>query len=517
MKQKVVECIANYSEARRPEVIESIKDSIRSAAGVVLLDEHLDEDHNRTVLTFAGSPEAVEEAAFNSIKRAGELIDLDQHRGEHPRIGAADVVPLVPISGVSMQDCVASAERLGERVGRELNIPVYLYEEAARTPERKNLENIRRGEYEKLKEIIKTDPDRKPDFGPASIGSAGAVVIGARQPLIAFNVNLTTADIDIAKKVAVRVRHSSGGLRFVKALGMLVDGRAQVSMNITNFRKTPVHSVVEMIRREARRYGTAVHSSELVGLIPADALIESSRWYLQLDLFENDQILENRMAAVPGSSGAPSSELSPDQGFLEALSSAEPTPGGGAAAAYTAGIAASLILMVARLTIGKQKYAEVQDRMKEIEAQAERLRDHLNDLVGEDIAAFNLVMSAYGMPRETEVQKADRSARIEAALMAAAQVPLQVAREALDLMMLADELVLAGNVNAISDGGSAAELANAALQACLYNVRINLAGIRDSDEKHEMLQQMYQLQDQSGQVLNATRQNLTQRGGFSAE
>jgi len=294
---KLVECIPNFSEARRPEVIDQITATVNSVNEVKLLDRSSDLDHNRTVLTFAGPPHAVEEAAFRAIRTAAELIDLNKHTGEHPRIGATDVCPFVPLSDVSMDECVAMAQRVGKRVGKELNIPVYLYENAATRPERTNLENIRKGEYEGLKEEIANNPERKPDFGPEKLGPAGATVIGARDYLIAFNVYLTTDKVDIAKKIARTIRHSSGGLRYVKALGLLVDGRAQVSMNLTNFRKTNLATTVELIRREAIRYGVAVHHSELVGLIPQEALVDAAVWYTQLDAFDKEQILESRLYA----------------------------------------------------------------------------------------------------------------------------------------------------------------------------------------------------------------------------
>src|SRR5215468_6023248 len=286
MGNPLVECIPNFSEGRRAAVIEAIVTAIQNADAVRLLDVSSDADHNRSVVTFVGSPEAVEKAAFAGIKTAAQHIDLDQHRGEHPRIGATDVVPFVPIRDVTMADCVAIAQRLGKRVGDVLNIPVYLYEAAATRPDRENLENIRRGEYEGLKEAIRTDPNRMPDFGPAALGTAGATVVGARPPLIAFNAYLTTADVDIAKKIAKAIRFSTGGLRYVKALGLLVEGKAQVSMNLTNFDKTPIFRAVEMIRREAQRYGVGIAYTELVGLAPEDALIDTARWYLQLDAFQ---------------------------------------------------------------------------------------------------------------------------------------------------------------------------------------------------------------------------------------
>jgi glutamate formiminotransferase len=291
-----MECVPNFSEGRRTEIIDQILGALASVEGGRVLDVQSDVDHNRSVVTMVGEPEAVEEAAFRGIERAAQLIDMDQHQGEHPRMGASDVVPFVPIAGVTMADCVEIARRLGERVGRELSIPVYLYEEAAARPERRNLADVRRGEYEGLKAEIETDPHRAPDFGPARMGKAGATAIGARPPLIAFNACLNTGDVAIAKAIARAVRHSSGGLRHVKALGLLVEGRAQVSMNLTNYRQTPIHRVVEMIRREAARYGVAIVSSEVVGLIPSEALVDAARFYLQLDGFSPEQILENRLA-----------------------------------------------------------------------------------------------------------------------------------------------------------------------------------------------------------------------------
>src|SRR5512143_1082014 len=299
MPIQLIECIPNFSEARRPEVIDQIVAAIESVSEVRLLDRSSDLDHNRTVLTLAGPPFAVEEAAFRAIHTASELIDMDNHTGEHPRLGATDVVPFVPLSGASMDDCIALAKRLGERVGNELGIPVYLYEAAAMRPERVNLENIRKGQYEGLKAEIESSPERQPDYGPAKLGTAGATVIGARNPLIAFNVYLTTSEVDIAKKIAKAIRHSSGGLRYVKALGLLVEGKAQVSMNLTNFEKTPIHRAIEMIRREARRYGVNIAYTELIGLAPEAALVDTACWYLQLDAFQPDQLLERRLQDVP--------------------------------------------------------------------------------------------------------------------------------------------------------------------------------------------------------------------------
>ena len=292
---RIVECVPNFSEGRRQDVIDQIVASIGEVAGVRVLDVESDADHNRTVVTFIGEPQAVEEAAFRGIRRAAELIDMEQHRGAHPRMGATDVVPFVPVRGVTMNDCVQMARRLGARVGSELGIPVYLYEAAATRPERVNLAEVRRGEYEGIRQDIATDPQRIPDFGPRKMGRAGATAIGARPPLIAFNVYLTTNDVRIAQAIAKAVRHSNGGLRYVKALGLLVKGRAQVSMNLTDYRKTPIARVVEMIRAEAARHGVSIAESEIVGLVPQEALLDAAVHYLQLHHFNANQVLENRL------------------------------------------------------------------------------------------------------------------------------------------------------------------------------------------------------------------------------
>lgn len=298
MKNQLVECIPNFSEGRRAEIVDAIADAVAVVPGVLILDRSSDPDHNRSVITFVGAPNAVSDAAFQAIAKASQLINLDEHEGQHPRIGAADVVPFVPLKNVGLDECVAIARALGDRVGQELQIPVYLYEAAATRPDRVNLENIRRGNYEGLKVAIQSDPALLPDYGPSQLSTAGAVVIGARPPLIAYNVYLTTDDVEIAHKIAHAVRHSSGGLRFVKALGLLVNGRAQVSMNLTDFAQTPLPRVVELVRREAARYGTAIHHCELIGMIPQMALIDAARWYLQLDQFSPDQILEMRLNEI---------------------------------------------------------------------------------------------------------------------------------------------------------------------------------------------------------------------------
>ena len=295
--RQIVECVPNFSEGRRPEVVDEIVAAIERVEGVQVLDRSSDADHNRSVITFVGPPQAVGEAAFEAMARAAQLIDMDEQQGEHPSMGATDVVPFVPIAGVTMQDCVQLARRVGARVGEELGIPVYLYEAAAVRPDRVNLGEIRpqSHQYEQKKADVGHDERWAPDFGPARVGKAGVTAIGARAPLIAYNVYLSTGDVTIAEKIAKAVRYSNGGLRFVKARGFLVEGKAQVSMNLTDFTQTPIYRVVEMIRREAAHYGVAVHSSELVGMIPQQALIDTAVWYLQLGNFEPRLIIENRL------------------------------------------------------------------------------------------------------------------------------------------------------------------------------------------------------------------------------
>ncbi len=513
MPNPIVECIPNFSEARRPEVIAAILTEIDSVEGIRVLDRHSDMDHNRTVVTFVGPPEAVEEAAFRAIAKAAELIDLDHHQGEHPRIGATDVVPFVPISGVTMVECVEMARRVGKRVGEMLKIPVYLYEDAATCPERTNLENIRRGQYEVLKEEIEINPARKPDFGPAKLSGAGATVIGARQPLIAFNIYLTTSDIAIANKIAKVIRQSSGGLRYVKSIGVLVEGRAQVSMNLTNYRRTSMAHVVEMVRLEAQRYGVQIHHSELVGLIPNEALVEAAVWYMQMDQFEPEQVLETRLyenVATPAADVVPEESVR----FLDALASGEPTPGGGSASAYGAAMAAALVAMVGRLTVGKQKYADVEGEVWPLIEEATEIQSAMQGAVEKDAQAFEAYMKARRLPRDTEQEKSDRIQAIQAASINAAEVPLQVARNALTIMQLAARAAEIGNMNAISDAGTAFGFAQAAINGAGLNVRINLLGLEKETAAARMLNELMNIEKQAEKVSKSIKTTLTNRGGL---
>jgi glutamate formiminotransferase/formiminotetrahydrofolate cyclodeaminase len=348
---RLVECVPNFSEGRRPEVIDAIVKSITSVSNVYLLGREMDADHNRAVVTIVGAPESIGEAAVRGVRAAMEHIDLTKHRGEHPRLGAADVVPFVPIRGVSLAECVEIAKTAGREIANRLKIPVYLYEAAATRPERTNLENIRRGQFEGLRDEIATNPDRKPDFGESRVHpTAGAIVVGARKPLIAFNVNLNSANLGIAKHIARRIRFSSGGFRYVKAMGVLLKDRnqAQVSMNLTDFEHTSMELVLETVRREAERYGVTIGSSEIVGLVPQKALERAAEFYLQVENFKPEMVLENRLEQVMSTSS--SSMADSIRPVVNRVASADPVPGGGSVSALTGALGAALGQMAIRIT-----------------------------------------------------------------------------------------------------------------------------------------------------------------------
>lgn len=503
---KIIECIPNFSDARRPEVIEAIIKSVADVPGISVLDRHSDVDHNRTVLTFVGDPQAVEEAAYQGIVKAAELIDLNHHHGEHPRLGATDVVPFVPITDVTMQECVEIARRLGKRVADNLNIPVYLYEEASARADRKNLEDIRRGEYEGIKETIATDPYKAPDFGPKEMGTAGAVVIGARQPLIAYNIFLNTPDVSIAEKIARRVRNSSGGFHFVKGIGLLVDGLAQVSMNLTNYHRSPMAQVTEFVRREAQRYGVGIHHTEIVGLVPSRAIINAGRYYMQIDGFEHDQLLENRLfTATTAQSEAP--QIS----FLDRIAEGTTAPGGGSAAAYVGALGAGLAVMVARLTIGKAKYQDVEEECWQTIEKGENLRAQLTEAIETDAKSFDGILQARRLPKDTEENQKIRANAIMEASFHAAEVPLRSAEMCLEAMHLAYRMAEIGNVNCISDAASGVYQAYSGLQAASLNVKINLLGYDQEARSIEMADHASNLHEEAQIILNKLKETLQER------
>ncbi len=470
MARRLVECVPNFSEGRDAARVEDIAAAIASVPGVVILDREMDADHNRSVLTFAGPPDAVLEAAFRGVERAVALIDLNRHEGVHPRIGAADVVPFVPIEGVTLEDCVRLAERLGEAVWQRLRVPVYFYEAAARRPERMNLENIRRGQFEGLRDEVQTNPDRAPDLGePRLHPTAGATVIGARKFLIAYNINLGAADVEIARKIARAIRFSSGGFRYVKAMGVPLASRnlAQVSMNLTDFEQTPVHRVFEAVRTEAARYGVDIVGSEIVGLIPRKAVEMAAEFYLRCENFSSDVVLENRLAAAMESAGL-------DE-FLEALAAPSPTPGGGSAAAAAGAMAAALGAMVAGLAkIPAEQYTQ------------ERL--FFSAAVRRDARAYEAVLAAYRKPKE------QRGPFVEEALRQAAAVPLEVAERAAALKRRLEELARQAPPKFSSDIETARALASAAVTGAIANVRINLASIADETYRQALEQRLTALE-----------------------
>ena len=471
---KLVECVPNFSEGRRPEVIAAIRDAIAAVEGVSVLDVSSDASHNRSVITFVASVDTAVDAAFAGIRAAAERIDLSKHTGEHPRIGATDVVPFIPLEGSTMEDCISLARALGERVGRELRIPVYLYERAATTPARENLADVRRGEFEGLREELGKNPARNPDFGPGEIHpTCGAIAIGARPFLVAYNVYLGPAsNLQVAKNIARAVRGSSGGFRYVKGLGLEVDGQAQVSMNLVDTEKTPLHIAFDFVKLRAEAEGAPVTWSEIVGLVPERVMFDTAVSHLQLRQFTPAQLLERQVREV--TSGGESVS-----GFLASVASANPVPGGGSVAAHAGALAAALTQMVTGLTIGKKKYAAVEAEMKEAALKAVALGNTLASLVKRDAEAYSLVSEAHKLPKEPADAGARRNEAVTNALLKAAEVPLETARASAEVAQIALLVAEKGNANAVTDAGVAALLAEAACRGADYNVRINVTALDD--------------------------------------
>ena len=473
----LVECVPNFSEGRDKSKVDAIIDAMK-IPGVYLLDRESDTDHNRSVITLVGEREAIQEAAIRGVGKASEMIDLNVHQGAHPRMGAADVVPFIPIDGVTIEDCKAMARHVGEQIWKRYQIPVYLYESAATTPERQNLENIRRGQFEGIRADIATNPARRPDFGdPRVHPTAGATVVGARKFLIAYNVFLNTPDVDIAKKIAKAVRFSTGGMRFVKGAGFLVRGLAQVSMNLTDFEQTPVHRVFEMVKREAARYGVAPVSSEIVGLIPKKALEQAAEWFLQVENFDSSLILENRLAAVMGGKTAIGGLRAGVEPFVEQLAAPTATPGGGSASAAAAAMAAGLAAMVASLSRSKKAYLQYEPELSAAIARLTPLREELKAAIDADAEAYNAVMKAY---KQSKTDAANADTQIDAGLKLATGVPLNVAEKAHEVAVIARSLEPITNPNMKSDLTAALALARAAITGALANVEINLASLKDA-------------------------------------
>jgi glutamate formiminotransferase/formiminotetrahydrofolate cyclodeaminase len=507
---RLVECVPNFSEGRHQEVVDQICARIRSVPGVQLLDVEMDPSHNRAVVTMVGSPEAVAEAAFRAVQEAAQRIDMRQHKGAHPRIGATDVVPFVPVRGVTMAECVTLAREVGARIGEELGIPVYLYEEAAIRPECKNLADVRRGEYEGLSREIAERPERAPDYGPAVLGSAGATAVGARPFLVAYNVYLGTADIEVANQIARAVRHLSGGLRYVKAMGVAVDrpGQVQVSMNLTDYRRTPIHRVMALIRDMAAHHGVPVLESEIVGLTPAEALLDVARYELQLHHMTPEQVLENRLQGGAEEAGL-GAALPRD--LLGQVAAGTATPGGGTVAAVSGSLAAALTRMVANLTVGKKAYAAVEGEMREAEAAVGRLQEELLDLAVRDSAAFEAIMAAYRLPKRSEEEQAARRQAVQSATREAARVPLATAERTVKVLEFLLRIAASGNVNALTDAFVAVGMAEAAVRGAAANVRVNVSSLEDATLAAQFQSQLDALETQAGELAASIRDVIAAR------
>jgi glutamate formiminotransferase/formiminotetrahydrofolate cyclodeaminase len=545
--QKLIECVPNFSEGRDQNVIRQITDAIESVDGVSLLDVDPGASTNRTVVTFVGSPDAAVEAAFGAIKKAAELIDMRKHKGAHPRMGATDVCPFIPVSNVSWDEAIACANRLGQRVGDEFKIPVYLYEKAAKNESRSNLSVIRAGEYEGFFEKIR-QPEWKPDFGPNALNDkSGATVIGVRDFLVAYNVNLNTKSVRRANSVAFDVREQGraqtedgtpwgkplldvsgepiripGMLKHVKAIGWFVTeyGIAQVSMNLTNIEETPLHAAFDACCESAASRGLRVTGSEIVGMVPKKCLVDAGRYFLRKQKWSEGVSDEELIDIAIRSMGL--SELKPFdpkekviefkiesaepkrplakmnlREFCNETLSDSPAPGGGSVAALMGALGASLGGMVANLSAGKRGWDDTLEYFSNWAVKAQRLKDELLALVDEDTAAFNKVMDAFGLPKESIEEKAARAAAVEQATKYAAEVPLKVMETASKSYELLSEMAEKGNPASVSDVGVGALATRACIEGAALNVRINLAQLKDEKLKSMLLTKIQEISDKS--------------------
>jgi glutamate formiminotransferase/formiminotetrahydrofolate cyclodeaminase len=486
--KRLIECVPNFSEGRDPAKVDAIVAAMSKVHGVYVLDREMDADHHRCVVTLAGEPEAVAEAALLGVGKALELIDLTQHTGAHPRVGAADVIPFIPIHGITLEDCVALARRVGKEIWARYRIPVFFYEAAATRPDRVNLENVRRGQFEGLRDELKRNHERQPDVGePKLHPTAGVAVVGARKFLIAYNVNLNTFDITIANKIAKAIRFSSGGLRYVKSMGVELKARnlAQVSINLTDFEQTPMHRVYEMVKREAARYGAFPVGSEIVGLIPKKAIEMAADYFLQVENFSPEQVFENRLqAALAGepfeSSGGGGKLASLARPFLDAVAAPVATPGGGSVAAFAGAMAASLAQMVAGLSRKKKSQAAHVEKLSEA-LEATRLdAEDLTAAIDRDAASYDAVLAALKLPDSTEAEAVARKEAVQLATRGAAQVPLQVAERTVALFERLGQLGSIAAASMKSDLDVARLMAAAGARGALANVEINLDGLSDA-------------------------------------
>src|SRR5216110_1249665 len=485
--KRLIECVPNFSEGRDPAKVDAIVGAMSSVPGVYVLDREMDADHNRSVVTLAGEPDAVAEATVLGVGKALELIDLTKHTGAHPRIGATDVVPFIPIEGVTVEDCVALAKRTGKEIWSRYRIPIFFYEAAATRPERTNLENIRRGQFEGLREELKKNHDRQPDVGePKLHPTAGVTVVGARKFLVAYNVNLNTSDISVANKIAKAIRFSTGGLRYVKSMGVELKARnlAQVSINLTDFEQTPMHRVYEMVKREAERYGVKPVGSEIVGLIPKKAIEMAADFFLQLENFSPAQVFENGLADAL--SGAPLAVAKDGKlaglarPFLEAVASPAATPGGGSVSAFAGALAAALGQMVAGLSRKKKSQVGFADQLSAALDEMRKTAEELAESIDRDAASYDAVMAAFKLPQGDAQETRQREEAIQKATKGASEVPLQVAECAVELFERLGQLDSIVAASMKSDLQVARLMAEAGARGALANIEINLDGLKDA-------------------------------------
>lgn len=470
---RLIECVPNFSEGRDIAAVQAIRDRIAAVPGVSVLHVTSDAWHNRSVITFVAPADAMVEAALAAVRAARDHIDITRHAGVHPRIGAADVVPFIPLDGASMEDCIDIARELGGRVGDELAIPVYLYERAATRPRRQNLSDIRRGGFETLRDQIASDPARAPDFGPARMHpTAGAVAIGARPFLVAFNVYVgDAANLPAARAIARAIRESSGGLPAVRALGLEVDGQAQVSMNLVDIDRTSLADAYAAVDREARAHGLTITWSEVIGLVPERAAFDLSSRALNLRDDIGAHVLERALLAARTGQSL--------HGFIHSVGNADPFPGGGSVAAIAGALAAALARMVAGLTLGSARYAAVEGEMAIVRDRSLRLCHTLETLARRDAEAYSAVVDAQKLPHDSADDTAQRELAVQVALIGASEVPLEVCRASEEVARLCEIVAERGNPNAITDSGVAAMLASTACAAAAYNVRINVRSLRE--------------------------------------
>ena len=485
--KRLIECVPNFSEGRDAAKVDALVATMSGVTGVYVLDREMDADHNRCVITLAGEPEAVAEAALRGVGKAMELIDLTKHSGAHPRVGATDVVPFIPIEGVTLEDCAALAKRTGNEIWTRYRIPVFFYEAAATRPERVNLENVRRGQFEGLRDEIKRNHERQPDVGEPKVHpTAGVTVVGARKFLIAYNVNLNTPDVGIANKIAKAIRFSSGGFRYVKSMGVELKARnlAQVSINLTDFEQTPMHRVYEAVKREAERHGVVPVGSEIVGLVPKKAIEMATDFFLQLENFSPSQVFENKLTDALGGTpleGAKDGKLaSLARPFLDAIAAPTATPGGGSVAAFAAAQAAALGQMVAGLSRKKKSQAAHVDKLSEELDELRRATDELTEAIDRDAASYDAVMAAFKLPKNNAAETREREAAIQKATKGAAEVPLQVAERAATLFERLGQLAGIAAASMKSDVEVGRLMASAGARGALANVETNLASVSDT-------------------------------------